>query len=92
MEKQSNFGHKKDFLKSRYDFLESEILLLRQKHNLSFQKICSLLQEKSKSSDLKAQSMRKWFNSRYYLDKSSGNYCQNMKYENYKKIIERSVV
>ncbi len=78
------FGHGKKFLKSKYDDYEREIFDFRSEHNLSFSKICSLL-DKNKTKNFKAQSMGKWFNSRYEFRQLTGTYDKNYEYAEYCK-------
>ncbi len=78
------FGHGKKFLKSKYDDYEREIFDFRSEHNLSFSKICSLL-DKNKTKNFKAQSMGKWFNSRYEFRQLTSTYEKNYEYAEYCK-------
>ncbi len=78
------FGHGKKFLKSKYDDYEREIFDFRSEHNLSFSKICSLL-DKNKTRNLKEQSMRKWFDSRYEFRPLTSTYEKNYEYAEYCK-------
>jgi len=62
-------GHRKDFLKSKYDTFENEIYKFRNEFNLSYAKICELL-DKDHEKGFKQQSLRTWFTNRYKKDNS----------------------
>lgn len=57
-------GHKKEFLPSKYDDYEESIYQYRETNNLSYKKICSLL-DPTTQLGFKAQSLRTWFLKRY---------------------------
>jgi DNA invertase Pin-like site-specific DNA recombinase len=83
--KGKQLGHRRDFLKSKYDDYEKEIYKLRNDYNMSFNKICVML-DKDKSKGFKMQSLQTWFNKRYEFDKIGFNVYQ--KTDKYLKHLE----
>ncbi len=77
-------GHKKDFLKSKYDEFEKEIFEFRNEYKISFSKICDML-GKDQSKGFKKQSLMIWFNRRYELTGLVGTYTRTSKYETFLK-------
>lgn len=67
LEGKENLGHNKKFLKSMYDDYEESIYQYKETNKLSFEKICLLLDPHQKL-NFKSQSMRNWWNKRYYVD------------------------
>lgn len=82
--KELKLGHNKTFLKSKYDEFENEIYDFRENLNISFEKICALLDREGKKG-LKAQSLRTWFTKRYIKEKAFNTYQKTV---NYKKHLE----
>lgn len=82
--KGAKLGHKKDFLKSKYDEHEQTIYNFREYNKLSFNSIVNLMDTDGKKG-FKAQSLRTWFNKRYQLEKAFNTY---QKTESYKKHLE----
>lgn len=72
-------GHKKDFMKSKYDLHEDAIYNFKETMNMSFEKICLLIDVK-KELGFKAQSLRTWFNKRYEKDLFTKTYQKTSKY------------
>jgi len=73
-------GHKQDFRSSKYDAHEQAIYNFRETANISFEKICQLLDFK-KDLGFKAQSLRTWFNTRYEKDELTNTYQKTAKYK-----------
>lgn len=74
-------GHKKGtFLPSKYDEYEEAIYNFKEGANLSFEKICKLIDVKG-ALGFKEQSLRKWFNKRYEKDKMFNTFQKTTKYK-----------
>jgi len=73
-------GHKQDFRASKYDDYEDAIYSFRENANLSFEKICVLIDIKG-DLGFKAQSLRTWFNSRFEKSKLTNTYQKTSKYQ-----------
>ena len=81
-------GHKQDFRKSKYDQYEDAIYSFKENANLSFEKICLLI-DVNDNLGFKAQSLRTWFNKRYEKDALTETYQKTAKY---KKHLEKEGV
>lgn len=75
-------GHKKLFLKSKYDEYEEAIYSFRENAKLSFEKICLLL-DPNKDLGFKQQSLRTWFNKRYDIDTFTHTLQKTKEYKKY---------
>lgn len=73
-------GHKKEFIKSKYDDFESQIYELREKYNMSYEKIVTML-DNDGSKGFKAQSLRTFFMKRYEKDKMFSTWQKTRKYQ-----------
>lgn len=74
-------GHKFGaFLPSKYDVYENSIFDYRDNANISFEKICKLIDPVG-SLGFKAQSLRTWFNKRYEKNKDFDIYQRTKAYE-----------
>ena len=80
--KGKKLGHRKDFLKSKYDDFEDEIYQFRNDYNISFSKICNML-DKDGEKGFKQQSLMNWFNKRYEKDNLLNIYQRTAKYQKY---------
>lgn len=80
--KGKKLGHRKEFLKSKYDAYEDQICRFRNEFNISFQKICEML-DKDGEKGFKQQSLMMWFNKRYKKDAIFNLYQRTKKYHNY---------
>lgn len=78
--KGKKLGHKKEFLKSKYDAYEDEIYKFRNEYNISFNKICDIL-DKDGEKGFKQQSLMTWFNKRYEKDNLLNIYQRTEKYQ-----------